>query len=1048
MTHRLILIFALLIVSGILPASGQRLRDKEPVPVQAKDATEYPRPRKTQAAAAAADTVYSRNFTKRNGWIIPMGEISQEQMSHRNQSFRFTRRNSRGHWLRVDAVDSYGRLQEGIFDPYLIKMGNTDADGGADRQWVERLKHTAILEIVPDVGGERVVQERVYDSAHNIVYIYTVTPIGTDSLGHPRYVGTYRNAIGHFADMRPDTTGTYTYGTLVMLTHDRCGHDSIVEFMDAKGLKRPNADGVAMESRVYDDAGDCVLIRSHDAEGRPVHDLVSNCGTGLVYADHQLIQMTYLDTLGRPMILNPPYSLDSRGVSSVILTHDRHGRQTGFSYADTCGRPIAAANGLGRCAAEYDGRGNPIEMTYFGIDGRPIVPVDGFAAIIRNRFDHRGRLLQSDYLDAQDLPVSKDGYYCREVREYDDDSDVPALLQTFTTDGHSIRRSYCSERRPWGIRVVYSDGSSQIDSIDRRGNTTYTGYFAPDGSPADVGAWATMHRRYTYGQSTTEYTEVFRSANGSLATSGHAFKKASIDSVAGTEYIRRFRADSVLFDATILCHSPGYGPVTHEINVNRFGRPSRTGSSGLVRFLYADCLFAQTDSPNLIAAIMGRDEFGEPDYIVTPGNVFYYQRNSIQYDEDNHPITNYFAARDSLPKVMSIEVTDSIAYSLGLLDNDIVVAEGVYGCDPRNPVAESQFRGNHALATVLNGSRSRSMTVLRADTAARCFRAITLPDISGYLSQNGILLHERFLTRRQLDRIGRAIDSLPTPLPETIATGAHSAVFTTSDAHICERRQPYPSEVTDPAILLGIAVPELGLSWRAGMDDDGIHTLLKARSADPRHVAPISLYLTKDGRTVQTVATDSLNLGVVFLENHIADDLHRAISPIAKVVSYTIDSIMAAGPSTTPTMKKLRGTYSLVSDTPSDRLTITIAKNGTCVTSGSTIASFKDVTGAEIIVRINFDDTPRRVNDCTLPLTVGATFSTIELINAPAGDPDELKSQIDWVLNNSEHSLRFINMMQWASPILTSRLHIGSYSDGSLKITNDTGTILNFVKID
>ncbi len=1051
MTPRLLcIILTLLVATG---TSAQRLRGDRPAHADepARQGQSVPAQKSSKAATTALpDTVYSTQTYKRGGWFGPLGEISAEDARHRSTSVRFTRRSPKGKWLRIETVDGYGDHVGGIFNPYLVKLGN-DADSEASADWAERLGTACIYDIIPDASGDNVVQERAYDKDMNLVYIYTRTPVGTDAAGRRRYVGNYRDHLGRPAEMRPDTTGRYTYGSLVMITEDFSGNDSIVEYMDARGVKKPNGDGVAMEVHTFDSRGDCVRTESRDAAGRPVIDKWSNCGTVTEYDNHHnTIRATYIDDQGRLMAMRSPFDHENNGAASVIRKYDSYGRVISSEFEDTLGRPSTTAYGVARIDIEYDDRGNRTAIRHIGSDGRPHNGHEGHATELA-QYDNRGNILNSDRLDADGRPKSIPGQISRIVMEYRDGDAQRTLLQQYVSDGTNQIPHYRHERHPWGERTVYDDSSYRIDSIDSRGNTTFTGYYNADGRPGGVDGWTTMHRRYTYAPGQSSYIESFRMPDGSFDTAGHAVKEAWIDSVAGTDYIRRYRADSVLFETAIMRHSRGYGPVTSQTDVNRFGRPSRAGGLPGVRYLHGDILLAQHHDDKTISALMGRDEFDEPDYFVSAGPVCYYMRNSIPYDEDNRPITDYIGIRNRLPKVMSVEVTDSAAYRLGLLDNDIVVADGIYGCDPRDSVGTDDFRRRYALCSLMQPDAPRSMTVLRADTAAGAYRAVTIPGITGRPSQRGYLLHERYLTRRQLDRIGRAIDSLPGSLPAPLPAGEAPAVLTTCDPYMSERAMPYPARVSDPALLLAVSVPELDLEWRYGQASAEMTSLIAERNADVRHIPAMHLVVTTDGRSLHTISTDSLRLCMTYLDASLPADVTTAMDRLAAAAADTIARMEAAGRTAADTLplKKLRGRYALQAVSPTDSLVIDIGKDGRYSLTGSTLAYMKDTSGSEITVRITFDTaSPRRLTGNAVSLAAEAAYTTVAIDNPPAGDIDEIKQQVDWVFNNSQQRGQFIAMLSWLSPELTARLHLGLAPDGSLKIVNDSGRALNFVKLD
>ena len=59
------------------------------------------------------DTVYCHTKKKQHGWFEPLGMLTKEQASHRKISYRFTHRNSKGHWCKMEVIDGYGRYTTG-----------------------------------------------------------------------------------------------------------------------------------------------------------------------------------------------------------------------------------------------------------------------------------------------------------------------------------------------------------------------------------------------------------------------------------------------------------------------------------------------------------------------------------------------------------------------------------------------------------------------------------------------------------------------------------------------------------------------------------------------------------------------------------------------------------------------------------------------------------------------------------------------------------------------------------------------------------------------
>jgi len=971
--------------------------------------------------------------------------LTSEQASHRNMSVRFTRRSPQGKWLRIETVDSYGNYVSGTFSPYILKLANADYDSVADRSWVERLNTGCIYEMIPDASGENVVQERAYDKDRNLIYIYTRTPIGTDAKGRRRYVGSYRDYLGRPAEMRPDSTGTYTYGTLVMLTEDRWGNDSVVEYMDARGMKKPNADGVAAEVYIYDRNGDCVMQQSRDAEGRPVIDNWSNCGVISEYVDHEQVRGTYVDTQGRPMHLQSTLDTEHNGVASIITEYDKYGRAVSRHYADAFGRPASTVHGIASVEIKYDGHGNMTDLRHYGADGRLHNNYQGYATQ-HIGFDSQGRMLSGEWLDSDGMPNQNTNYFSRRECAYDSLGNSTLDVQ-YEADGAKHSQIYRYERTPWGQRYTYRDGSSRIDSIDSHGRTTYIAFRDSAGAPELVGEYATAHHIYRDSHGITYNLDLYFDNLNRPTPIGNGYVAAEYvtDSVECTIYNKLYDANGHLFDSNIKTLSHDLSVITGQYDINCFGHPCRAGSTSQVKYYYADVISTQ-NSDNPFSALIGRDEFGEPDYIYSSWVLYYYSRNGIFYDEDNRPISDFDALRDALPKMMSVEVTDSAAYRLGLRDNDIIVADGVYGNQPQNSVEDVVTRGRWALACAMQPAEPRRMIVLRADTAARCYRPVVIDGVTGSPSDNGFLAHLRYLTKRQTARIREAIATLsPTDIPTTFTTGEHKMVFAVPDMYASERRMPYPREVTDPSVILSMSIPDLGMSWTMGEDVDTISTILQSRKMLPGLLPPLEMRVTKDGRHVQTLTTREVLMGVRILSNYIPIDIYQRFVPIAREAAA--QSLQAAA----LPYKKLRGTYLLDAEPGLEDhsvLAITINKDGTYSLTGRTFAEMSDPSGAVIKLRIDIGtNEPLHIKGRAIAPIVAAEYHCTDIVNPPAGDMDELKAIVDNVLNSLESREQFMERITWLSPLLTPVLYLEPQPDGSLKARNTNGKMLNFIKI-
>jgi hypothetical protein len=123
---------------------------------------------------------YFCGFTERNGIFKGVGPLTKEQVSRRKSSFRFIRRGARGPLLRVQAVDSEGRLthQHSAHTYMEFKSAENESkyleandNPARDCQW----------EFVEDATG-RIVYELAYDKNDRLVWGLAYSPLSSSSL--------------------------------------------------------------------------------------------------------------------------------------------------------------------------------------------------------------------------------------------------------------------------------------------------------------------------------------------------------------------------------------------------------------------------------------------------------------------------------------------------------------------------------------------------------------------------------------------------------------------------------------------------------------------------------------------------------------------------------------------------------------------------------------------------------------------------------------------------------------------------------------------------
>ena len=68
------------------------------------------------------------------------------------------------------------------------------------------------------------------------------------------------------------------------------------------------------------------------------------------------------------------------------------------------GEPVLNTDGNARNTRTYDGRGNLVEVAFFGVDGEPVLLKDGYARYTQT-YDARGKLVEVAYFGVDGEPV-------------------------------------------------------------------------------------------------------------------------------------------------------------------------------------------------------------------------------------------------------------------------------------------------------------------------------------------------------------------------------------------------------------------------------------------------------------------------------------------------------------------------------------------------------------------------------------------------------------------------------------------------------------------
>lgn len=856
------------------------------------------------------DTVYCIRTRKQYGWFAPLDTISKESMLHQNAVYRFTHRYPSGHWGKMETVDSQGNLVAGYMSPYILKTASADSDSKANADWVSKLQTSCVYEFIADPSGEKIIQERAYDESGNIVYVYSRVPFGDEGR---QYIGSYKDCYGLPAEMRKDSL--FTYGTLVRLTEDQWGNDSIVEYIDAKGKPKLNSDSVAMEVFICDRYGRMLKQQSRDEHGNLTIDNWGNCGNEYVWNDdHEVISATHMDDNWQPMRMPDRREIENGvGVIKTVYGYDSWKRQVEEAYYTEDDVPDCNLYGIHRITYEYDDRGRALRTARFDFDGN--LKEDSFGtAVVEYTYDNDGRNIGIVFLDKDRKPCSKPGYLSKVLYAYDDAGNMIQEKRYVVYSGKETLDYEYKEGKNYKY-IRWSDNVMRIDSLDVEGRLVKCVYTDWNGNLSDESVgYAINEITYVPRPYGNDITDCYYDKNKEICAPENvwAVREVKSDTISRRNNVRLYDKEKRLI-ATYAEIYDKNGSLIGEDDTNAFGITSRAGGVSSVRHYRA--LIGYSTNRNTFSTLIGRDEFGEPDYISSPWGIYYYmklsaQGNNLSMDESSRVIIDQEKFKNECPKLMTIEVTDSMAYKLGLRDNDVVLLDGDYAVDvfalDSVLVSCNDFVRNWTVHSVLDGNRNRSMVVFRVDPETLEYGLVKIDHLKGSPSELGYLAHIRYLTRKQLKRIQACImDNMESDNPlvrkSDLAgmdySGDNMVIMAFTDMYRDVRHYPYAREVTDPSILLGACMNVGNMTWKFGESSgDDFKKILTTRQMRALAYPVQHFYLTRNGKDIIDLKNDEENVRTNWMDVYVSDEVYRKLAALSGKAEAMLESEMTDVP--------------------------------------------------------------------------------------------------------------------------------------------------------
>lgn len=864
------------------------------------------------------DTVYCFQTTKRHGWFEPLGLLTKEQAKHRSLSIMFTGKSEKGHWTKMESVNADGKHVNSGFSPYIAKIGS-EKDSLVNKTWVEKLLGSCIFEFIADPSGENIIQERAYDKDYNLLYAYSRIPINSH-----QFIGSYKDVYGLPAEMREEPG--YSYGTLVLITEDDYGFDKRVEYIDAQRNNKPNADGAFAEMFDYNEHGDLIMQYSVDSIGKRIKDNWGNCALKHTFGDNHVVKNSmYLNENLKPMRMPSIESGITYGTIKSEYRYDKYLRIEQQIFVTENDEKDTNAYGCHKIVLTYDSCGNQLTQIGYDLNG-DLASMDASGnAKILYRYDDKGNCIEIQYIDKFEKPVSTEGYLCKIEYRYSDSNRLLSEKRWINESGYNKLDysfeiiefpEYTEEKTKW------NDGTSKSICYDNKNREILTAFYDSIGN-------RDLNFDKTWSYKTTEYTDIddhklqyitcYYGKDMKLSQSRSLdFNRQVIicDSITKQLFFDNYKNDQ-LINTFSKKFNTDFSELIEESDNNVFDNVCRSGGEPNARFYKAKVKWTPYSD---ISYIVGVDEFGEPDYISTDdGSVYYYLRTTSagtgQMSAENILIDQNDNQKlcDELPKVMSVEVIDSIAYGLGLRDNDVILQYGDYKPTFTNPLSKTNFKIQWAIHSVLDAAETKDMVVFRVEDAeAGKFGFVKIPALKGTPSQLGFIPHIRYLTERQRERISASMKDSGFSLPDStyLPTDGHYAVVGYNEMYRKHRHLPYQSTITDASILLGALDSEHKHSW-CGYDACDTNALpdiinLTIKNTDSTFPIP-QYYFTTDGQNC--IPADAC--GQLF-DCYLTDTDFNKLNKLYYNVSTKINDRLQQ--STSIDKSKLTGYWTMVSD--------------------------------------------------------------------------------------------------------------------------------------
>lgn len=279
----------------------------------------------------------------------------------------------------------------------------------------------------------------------------------------------------------------------VEFQHDTAGRISAWMNFDVKGQPIPGSVDESVVRIRYDQRGNMIEYANFDASGK-AFDVAGFQKITHEYNDRGLrVKTSYWAVDGKPanglqgihrtetiyderghksgeryFTADEKPTMDVIGVHRYVYRKDARGNILEERFFDTSDQPMAAGNGVYLRRFAYNDAGQAIRTEYYDQDSKPMLSVHGFQSFTSS-FDGRGNMLEIAYFGTQ-------GEAVRHKTEL-----AHGLVYAYDARNREVGISYLDEKRQ---PMMGSDGwHERRYEMDLRGNITATRYFGTDKKP-------------------------------------------------------------------------------------------------------------------------------------------------------------------------------------------------------------------------------------------------------------------------------------------------------------------------------------------------------------------------------------------------------------------------------------------------------------------------------------------------------------------------------------------------------------------------------------